>query len=272
MNRLSFFALVLVGSFVGFKIAGPVGLALSVLVAIVMDPNISSKLNRSRAINKIRKHNLSPADQTFFDTTFAMFAKLAKADGHVNRSEIEALEKIMTQVFSLGKVGRGIAISVFNDAKTDRTDFRQHALAFNKLYSGRPVVLGAMLESMFVVSVSDGELHQGEEKLLKSAASIFGIDEEVYASLHRKYDPQRSGEARPTASRGALVAACQKLGCKETDSIEVIKGRYRKLVQEHHPDKLAGKGLPEGFESFANEKFREIQEAFEVIKEEKGLS
>ncbi len=275
MSGIPFFVLVLVGAFVGFRMAGIIGLVLSVLVAIVMNPSFGKKLNRNKTINKIRKHSLSPADRTFFETTFAMFAKLARIDGNVNRSEIQALEKIMKQVFSLGTVGRGIAISVFNEARHDPTDFKQHASAFNRLYEKRPVVLGAMLESMFVVSVADGTLHESEERLLKSAASIFDIEERVYSSLHRRYvsgpgsaNQRKQGTASHTS---AFMEACQRLGCKESDSIEAIKAKYRQLVQEHHPDKLAGKGLPEGFENFANERFREIQEAFEVIKEEKGF-
>ena len=122
MSGIPFFVLALVGAFVGFRMAGIVGLVLSVLVAIVMNPSFSKKLNRNKTINKIRKHSLSPADRTFFETTFAMFAKLARVDGNVNRNEIQALEKIMKQVFSLGTVGRGIAISVFNEARHDTTD------------------------------------------------------------------------------------------------------------------------------------------------------
>jgi DnaJ like chaperone protein len=276
MSGIPFFVLVLVGAFVGFRMAGVVGLVLSVLVAIVMNPSFGKKLNRNKTINKIRRHSLSPADRTFFETTFAMFAKLARVDGNVNRSEIQALEKIMKQVFSLGTVGRGIAISVFNEARHDTTDFRQHAFAFNKLYEKRPVVLGAMLESMFVVSVADGSLHESEEQLLQSAASIFEIEERVYFSLHRRYvsGAESSNQRKPetVSHTGAFMEACNRLGCKESDSVEDIKTKYRKLVQEHHPDKLAGKGLPEGFENFANERFREIQEAFEVIKDEKGFS
>ena len=55
-------------------------------------------------------------------------------------------------------------------------------------------------------------------------------------------------------------------------SIEEIKKQYRKLVSEYHPDKIASKGLPEEFTKFANDKFREIKEAYEAIKEERGFN
>ena len=62
------------------------------------------------------------------------------------------------------------------------------------------------------------------------------------------------------------------LGCDSSDSNEHIKSQYRKLVLDYHPDKIASKGLPEEFTKFANDKFREIQEAYEFIKKERNLN
>ncbi|HJO62430.1 MAG TPA: DnaJ domain-containing protein, partial [Desulfobacterales bacterium] len=59
------------------------------------------------------------------------------------------------------------------------------------------------------------------------------------------------------------------LKSKSSDSNDQIKKHYRKLVLEYHPDTIASKGLPEEFMKFANDKFREIQEAYEVIKKER---
>ncbi|MEE9120362.1 MAG: DnaJ domain-containing protein, partial [Syntrophobacteria bacterium] len=50
-----------------------------------------------------------------------------------------------------------------------------------------------------------------------------------------------------------------------------IKKQYRKLVKEYHPDKIASKGLPEEFTQFAQDKFREIQEAYDAVKQERGI-
>jgi ankyrin repeat protein len=62
------------------------------------------------------------------------------------------------------------------------------------------------------------------------------------------------------------------LGCSERDSDDQVKGRYRKLVKDYHPDTIQGKQLPEEFVKFAHEKFREIQEAFELIRRARGMN
>jgi DnaJ like chaperone protein len=56
------------------------------------------------------------------------------------------------------------------------------------------------------------------------------------------------------------------------DSDDHIKKQYRKLVMEYHPDKIISKGLPEEFNQLAHDKFREIQEAYEIVKKERGIN
>jgi DnaJ like chaperone protein len=61
------------------------------------------------------------------------------------------------------------------------------------------------------------------------------------------------------------------LGCSSSDSDEIVKKAYRRLVNEYHPDKNASRGLPEEFEKLAADKFREIQQAYEAIRRERGF-
>ena len=60
------------------------------------------------------------------------------------------------------------------------------------------------------------------------------------------------------------------LGCSPNDSDEKIKKSYRQLVQQYHPDKIAGKDLPQPFVEFAHRRFRAIQDAYEEILEERS--
>ena len=50
-------------------------------------------------------------------------------------------------------------------------------------------------------------------------------------------------------------------------SADEIKKAYRKLMSENHPDKLAGRGLPESMREMAEERTREISHAYDVIKD-----
>ena len=56
------------------------------------------------------------------------------------------------------------------------------------------------------------------------------------------------------------------LGLENDAEMADVKKAYRKLVSEYHPDKVVSKGLPDDFIKFAEEKFREINEAYEAIQ------
>ena len=42
-------------------------------------------------------------------------------------------------------------------------------------------------------------------------------------------------------------------------------------MKDFHPDTIISKGLPEEFIHFATKRFREIREAYETIKKERGF-
>ena len=71
---------------------------------------------------------------------------------------------------------------------------------------------------------------------------------------------------------GSSARAYAILGITKDASVDEIKKAYRKLSIEFHPDSVASKGLPEEFTTFAAEKFRAIQEAYEKIKQDRNIS
>ena len=50
-----------------------------------------------------------------------------------------------------------------------------------------------------------------------------------------------------------------------------VKKAYRKQMSQHHPDKQAAKGLPPEMMNMAKEKAQEIQQAWELIKQARGI-
>ena len=65
--------------------------------------------------------------------------------------------------------------------------------------------------------------------------------------------------------------ACALLGVEETCSDAELKRAYRRMMNRHHPDKLAAKGLPEEMMRIATEKTREIKAAYDHLKRVRGL-
>ena len=61
------------------------------------------------------------------------------------------------------------------------------------------------------------------------------------------------------------------LGLSSGSTLDDVKKAYRELSLKFHPDTIAGKDLDPAFIEFANNKFSEIQEAYDFLKDEKLL-
>jgi len=65
--------------------------------------------------------------------------------------------------------------------------------------------------------------------------------------------------------------AYSMLGVKSDATDGEVKKSYRKLMSQHHPDKLVSRGLPEEMIKLATEKTVEIKAAYEQIKKERNI-
>jgi DnaJ like chaperone protein len=61
------------------------------------------------------------------------------------------------------------------------------------------------------------------------------------------------------------------LGVDKSLTDKELKRAYRRLLSQHHPDKLVAKGLPEEMKKIANEKTQKIISAYELIKKQRGM-
>ncbi len=64
-----------------------------------------------------------------------------------------------------------------------------------------------------------------------------------------------------------LWSAYEVLDCSIDMSDEEIRRKYRELYQEYHPDRPSHSDLPAGIVKLVEEKFQEIQNAYEVVME-----
>ncbi len=84
---------------------------------------------------------------------------------------------------------------------------------------------------------------------------------------------QQGGAWQQATTADQLNDAYKVLGISNNAESKEIKRAYRKLMNEHHPDKLVAKGLPPEMMEVAKQKAQEIQSAYDVIKKKrKGLS
>ncbi|MFZ0243037.1 MAG: TerB family tellurite resistance protein [Desulfobacterales bacterium] len=245
----------LVGGTIGFAIGGPLGAIAGAAFGHAYDQSQLAELPQE-AIGPLPGQE---AQLTFFVAAFSMLAKLARADGRVSQGEIDTINRFMLQDLNLDPYSRIVAMNIFQTAIDSPNTFEEFAGQFFGQFHAQPEILRLMIDILLRVSVADGELNPHEERLIMAAVRIFGFDDTVYDGLRSRY--------APTADKYYVI-----LGVKPDDSNEKIKSQYRKLVMKYHPDRIVSNGFPEEFAKFAQDKFREIQEAFEMIKKERKIS
>lgn len=245
----------IVGGAIGFAMGGPLGAVAGAIFGHAYDKSAEIEYQNTgrRELSKDEKVQL-----TFFVAAFSMLAKLVRADGQITREELDSIEKIMAHDLKLDYQSRQVAVNIFNTALNSPQSFQDYAVQFYSHFHYRPQLLEFMLDLLFKVSTVHGKLGKNEEELLIFAAKIFHFSEQRYQNIRLRY----------VRNHDQYYAV---LGCSPEDSDDLVKSRYRKLVREFHPDSIAAKGLPEEFTSFAQEKFREIQEAYENIKKQRGI-
>lgn len=108
------------------------------------------------------------------------------------------------------------------------------------------------------------------------------FDEEAYYRRQREqysrknYQQRDSGYQRQThqqkySQADRLSDAYRILGVSANSDAKTIKKAYRKLMSEHHPDKLVSKGLPRQALDIAKQKAQDIQAAWELVKKSRQL-
>ena len=80
-----------------------------------------------------------------------------------------------------------------------------------------------------------------------------------------------SSGGRASSGEAELEQAYKSLGIEATATDKEVKLAYRRLMNQHHPDKLVAKGLPESMMEAAKERTREIRAAYERIRDHRGM-
>jgi DnaJ like chaperone protein len=254
--------LIVLGAILGALFGGPLGLFIGAFLGYAA----------GQALRQSVLGGLRVVQSELIDSTFAVMGALCKADNVVTRDEIQAVEQIF-RMLNLGPELREKAKAAFNSGKQPDFDLDAAVDRFARISRGRAPLIQLFLQLQTMAIAADGRIHPSEHAMLVRIARRLGLSERDVAQLEALLRAGRAGPSgRPAeATRDRLADAYQALGITPEAAPAEIKRAYRKLISQNHPDKLAARGLPESMRAVAEERSREINAAYDLIKSARGI-
>lgn len=217
---------------------------------------------------------LRVAQTELIESIFSVMGALCKADNVVTRDEIQSVEK-MFGMLRLNDEQQKLARDAFRNGKRPDFDLDAAVDRFAAISRGRGPLLNLFLQLQCMAVAADGSVHPAEHAMLVRVATRLGLTERDVAqleSLLRAAAGAGSTGSRGQPDRSRLADAYAALGVSPDADPADIKRAYRKLISQNHPDKLASRGLPESMRAVAEEKSRELNAAYDLIKESRGIA
>lgn len=260
----------LLGGTFGFLLGGPLGALLGAALGHNFDKGLKGGLGA-----RFDPGAQERVQTAFFTTLFSVMGHLAKADGRVTEDEIVAARNVMTRM-NLNADMRKAAIGLFNQGKQADFQLAEILTQFRSECHRRRNLMQMFVEILMHAAYADGIVHNQERGVLEqvrqhlgfSTAEFQHIEALVRNSRHfRGGGYQQSDTVSPQQS---LKEAYEILGVPASASDANLKKAYRRLMSQHHPDKLVAKGLPEEMMKLATEKTQEIRQAYELVKKSRS--
>lgn len=259
-----------IGGALGFAVSGPIGALLGAAIGHSFDKGLTG-------IEAMSPEDFSTESiqAAFFTATFSIMGRVAKSDGIVSQEEINVAQATMSRM-QLNSEQTQAAQKLFSEGKSASFDYQAVAEQLRKECGRRTNLLQMFLEIQIATALADGELHESEQTILLELSGLLGFKRHHFEQLlamavaqQRFYTKEQGFNAQNSASQ--LEEAYDVLGLEKDCSDQELKRAYRRLMSQHHPDKLVAKGLPEEMMKLATEKTQQIKEAYELVKRNRNI-
>jgi len=216
--------------------------------------------------------------RAFFEATFQVMGHVAKSDGRVSEQEIDAARRAMDR-FSLNDADRRRAAELFTAGK--RPDFPLEGTLerLRWLAGDHPDLCRLFVQIQLETALNGDGLGDGPRRVFQRMCRTLEVSPFEFAALEAMvrmrsgaggYGPGPGANA-PRQSAQRLADAYEVLGVPSTATDAEVTRAYRRLMSQNHPDKLVAQGLPESMIAAAHERTQRILEAYEVVKQRRGM-
>jgi len=238
----------LIWSGLGWVMGGPLGAILGYAFASMnKDSNVSWK-----QLNPSKNYNARTTANDFAMVILVLFAKVMKADGKLLKSELDYIKKFLIKQFGLHPARE--YMKIFKDILKQEYPVKSVCLQIRRSmdHSSRLEIIHVL----FGLSASDGETHPNEVSVIRTIANYLNINSNDFESIKAIFSKDEN--------------ACYKiLEISDNASDSEVKKAFRKMANKYHPDKVSHLGME--IQKNAEEKFKAVNDAYQKVKDARGL-
>jgi DnaJ like chaperone protein len=201
---------------------------------------------------QIRTSSYAIKPETFQLNLLALSALIIKADGKIEQKELDFVRS-----FFIGQYGKERADSIFRTFNTQIKKETQHLDQLTRIFVQQTAYETRLqiLHFLFGIANADGNISDIELQKLSQVATGMRLRLPDFESIKAMFVKNTDN-------------AYKILEVDSNASLDEIKKAYRKMAKKYHPDKLRGQdpAMIKG----AEEKFREVQKAYETLMLQKN--
>ncbi|MGB0806382.1 MAG: TerB family tellurite resistance protein [Salibacteraceae bacterium] len=256
-----------IGGSIGWSIGGPIGAIAGFALGALFDNGFGDQEQNQKAYQNAQGQQQTKAGD-FGMSMVILSAAVMKADNKIMKSELDFVKAYLVQQF--GQTHAKELISALKEVLKTDVPVRQVCLQIRANMS-HPMRL-QLLHYLFGIGYADGVVGRIELNTLNTMARYLGISQKDFFSINAMFGGgQGSQSGSRTGSSSLGVSASYKiLEIDSTATDSEVKKAYRKMAKKYHPDKVAALG-PD-FQNAAKEKFQKVQQAYEEVKDSRGMN
>ncbi len=247
-----------IGSLLGWVTMGPIGALLGFWFGSAVDGYLErarelSGEGPSKATRGRTTYSASEQRNSFMVSLLVLSAAVIKADGKTLQSELDYVKDFIRKNFGEAAVPEAMRML----DQLCRQDVNVYSVGQQigryMNYSQRLQLFHYLVQ----VAMADGQFDKKEKGVLEVIGSTIGLGGADVQSVIAMFYKETS-------------SAYTVLGISPSATDDEVRAAYRRMAMKNHPDKVATLG-PD-VQKAAAEKFRQVQEAYEAIKKERGIS
>ncbi|MFS4492930.1 TerB family tellurite resistance protein [Maribacter sp. 2308TA10-17] len=240
-----------VAAVIGFYLFKYPGAILGFFVGSGIDSLSRSEASGPSVLRDMTRQKVSPAD--FELNLLSLCSIVIKADGSVSQTEMDYVRQYFVQTY--GKEKANAIFRTFNELNKKREISAKRICAFLNQRTRYEVRL-QLLHFLFGIAQADGAVRDSELNKIREIAGYLRVALRDFESVKAMFVKSADN-------------AYKILEIEKTASDDQIKKAYRTMAKKYHPDRVNTEN--EAIKKGAEEKFKQVQKAYETIQKERGL-